>query len=448
MLHNCRLVKLGPRLISSTGVAGSKVTVSRFTAARAYFHSESEIEFIQEHDPYTVTTYSRPNIVLAKGEGSYLWDVQGKKYIDFMSGIAVTALGHSNKNIAKILSSQSSTLMHSSNLYHNEWTPQLAKNLVTKTVESGAMFNASRAFIANSGSEANEAAIKFARKWGHTKDSTGKKIELVSFKNSFHGRTYGSLSVTANSKYQDPFRPMVPGVKIGDLNDISALESLVTEHTCGVIVEPIQGEGGVNAASKEFMIALRKRCNEVDALLIYDEIQCGLGRTGDLWAHAAFSKEAHPDILTMAKALGNGFPISATVTTEAVEQVLKVGDHGTTYGGNVLASRVGHYVFSEISEPQFLSEVRRKSNILRTLLENLQQSYPNVISEIRGRGLILGLQLTTDPTPFIKTAAEYGLLIITCGTNTIRFVPALNIPDSAIYEGIDILSKVFTVHGK
>lgn len=425
-------------------LAGSSLN-TRFSkhVSSKCFHSQPEIEFIKDHDKYTVTTYARPDIVFAKGQGSYLWDVQGKKYVDFMSGIAVTALGHSNPEVCQIISSQSSTLMHSSNLYHNEWTPRLARALVTKTKESGAMKNASRAFIANSGSEANEAAIKFARKWGNLRDVSGNKFELVSFNKSFHGRTYGALSVTANRKYWEPFRPMLPGVKVGDLNDISALPQLVNERTCGVIVEPIQGEGGVNVASKEFMVALRNRCNDVGALLIYDEIQCGLGRTGDLWAHTALSEDAHPDILTMAKALGNGFPVSAAVVTESVEKILKVGDHGTTHGGNVLASRVGHFVLSRLSNPEFLAKVSRKSDRFRSHLDKLCKNYPQVVSGVRGRGLLLGLQLTTDPTPYVKAAAESGLLLITCGTNTIRLVPALNIPDSTIEEGMAILHKVF-----
>jgi acetylornithine aminotransferase len=301
------------------------------------------------------------------------------------------------------------------------------------------MHDASSVFICNSGTEANEAAIKFARKVGKVVDPSGDKFEIVSFKNAFHGRTMGSLSATPNPKYQKPFSPMVPGFKVGTYNDVEAINDLVTEKTCGVMVEPIQGEGGVQAATEEFLVALAKRCREVGAVLVYDEIQCGLSRTGTFWAHGNLPKEAHPDVLTTAKALGNGFPIGAVLVTESVSEKIKVGDHGTTFGGNPLACRVAHYLVSRLSETELQKEVLAKSAVFQERFQQLRAKYPDLISEVRGRGLILGLQLSEDPTEIVKAARERGLLIITAGTNTLRFVPSLNVTDEEIQQGLDIL---------
>jgi acetylornithine aminotransferase len=303
------------------------------------------------------------------------------------------------------------------------------------------MHEASSVFVCNSGSEANEAAIKFARKAGKVVDPSGDKYEIVSFANAFHGRTMGSLSATHNPKYQKPFSPMVPGFKVGDYNDVAGINSLVTEKTCGVIVEPIQGEGGVQVGNEEFLIALAKRCREVGAVLIYDEIQSGLSRTGTFWAHGNLPAEAHPDILTTAKALGNGFPIGAVLVTQAVSDKISVGDHGTTFGGNPLACRVAHHIVSRLSDAELLKSVDAKSKVFRGRFEKLQQRFPELITEVRGRGLILGLQLTQDPTPIVKAARERGLLVITAGTNTLRFLPSLTITEEEIAQGLDILEE-------
>ena len=307
------------------------------------------------------------------------------------------------------------------------------------------MHDASKVFICNSGSEANEAAIKFARKVGKIRQPSGEKHEIVSFNNSFHGRTMGSLSATPNPKYQKPFGPMIPGFKYGTYNDESSIADLITSKTCGVIIEPIQGEGGVNVATLSFLQALRTRCNEVGAVLIYDEIQCGLSRTGQLWAHQNLPLSAHPDILTTAKALGNGFPIGATMVTEDVAKCVVTGDHGTTFGGNPLACRLAHYIISRLSDPELQREVLEKEKIFRAGFERLQKRFPDTISEVRGRGLILGLQLTRDPTPIVTAARERGLLVITCGTNTLRFVPPLIISREEIEEGLGILEQAMEV---
>ena len=303
------------------------------------------------------------------------------------------------------------------------------------------MKDASKVFVCNSGSEANEAAIKFARKVGKLRDPSGEKFELVSFQNSFHGRTLGSLSATPNPKYQKPFAPMIPGFKYGIYNDEAGLKDLVTEKTCGVIVEPIQGEGGVMVANSSFLQALRDRCNEVGAVLIYDEIQCGLSRTGSFWAHGSLPASAHPDILTTAKALGNGFPIGATMVTEEIAKCIVTGDHGTTFGGNPLGCRLAHYIVSRLSEPALQEEVLAKEQIFRKGFKKLQVMYPDLITEVRGRGLILGVQLTRDPTPIVTAARERGLLVITAGTNTLRFVPPLIITQEEIQSGLIILGE-------
>lgn len=303
------------------------------------------------------------------------------------------------------------------------------------------MHEASRVFICNSGTEANEAAIKFARKAGKIVDPSGEKVDIVSFKHGFHGRTMGALSATHNPKYQKPFAPMVPGFKEGTYNDVAGINDLVNDKTCGVIVEPIQGEGGIFAGSEEFMIALAKRCREVGAVLIYDEIQSGMSRTGKLWAHGDLPKEAHPDILTTAKALGNGFPIGAVLVTEAVSEKIQLGDHGTTFGGNPLACRLAHHVLTKLSAPELLEGVHAKSKVFKDRFAKLQAKFPELITEARGRGLILGLQLTEDPSPIVKAARERGLLVITAGTNTLRFLPSLVMTEEEIHHGLDILEE-------
>ncbi|TLD25593.1 hypothetical protein PspLS_06264 [Pyricularia sp. CBS 133598] len=396
---------------------------------------------VREHAPFMVATYSRPSPVFVRAKGSYLWDMEERRYLDFTAGIAVTGLGHCDPQVSDILAEQGSTLMHTSNLYYNPWTLALSKALVEKTVASGGMHDAKSVFVCNSGSEANEAAIKFARKVGKVIDPSGNKTEIVSFANAFHGRTMGSLSATHNPKYQEPFAPMVPGFKCGTYNDIAAIPDLVTEKTCGVIVEPIQGEGGVQVATDDFMVALAKRCREVGALLIHDEIQCGMARTGSLWAHGRLPKEAHPDMLTTAKALGNGFPIGAIIVNGHVTEKIKVGDHGTTYGGNPLACRLAHHVLERLSDPKLHESVMGKGAVLARGLAQLRHKHSELVSEIRGRGLILGLQLTQDPAPIVAAARERGLLIITAGHNTIRFVPSLLISESEIQQGLGILDE-------
>lgn len=404
-------------------------------------------DVVAQTAPFMLATYARPTTVFQRGSGSYLWDLEGRRYLDFTGGIAVNALGHCDPGVTRVLAEQAATLMHASNLYHNPWTGVLSRQLIEETRASGGMASApaSAVFIANSGSEANEAAIKFARKVGKTRDPTGSsKTEVVSFGGAFHGRTMGSLSATHNPKYQAPFAPMVPGFRCGTYNDADAavLARLITPATCGVLVEPIQGEGGVHVGTDAFMVAVARRAREVGAVLIHDEIQCGLARTGGtLWAHAHLPAEAHPDVITTAKALGNGFPIAATIVSADVADAMKVGDHGTTYGGNPLACRVAHHVLTRLSEPALQASVVAKGAVLVRGLQQLRERFPDVISEIRGRGLILGAQLTRDPNPIVDAARAHGLLVITAGKNTLRFVPSLTVSEAEIQEGLGLLEK-------
>ncbi|KAK2758328.1 acetylornithine aminotransferase [Arachnomyces sp. PD_36] len=451
------------RFLSSSSPTSSNLPqdVQKTIAKDASLHSpdppadSATVAFLNENTPYMVPTYVRPTPMMVKGEGCYLWDMENRQYLDLTAGIAVNSLGHCDPQVAIIVADQSKTLIHASNLYHSPWIGALSKLLISTTLESGAMRDASQVFISNSGTEANEAAIKFARKVGHTLDPTGSKHELVSFKNSFHGRTLGALSATPNPKYQKPFAPMLPGFKYGTYNDIPQLETLITDKTCGVIVEPIQGEGGVHTASPEFLSALRARCTAVGAVLIFDEIQCGLSRTGSLWAHAQPSlavdgQTTHPDILTTAKALGNGIPIGATlVSGESVGKHIQTGDHGTTFGGNPLACRVAHHVLGRLASPSLQENVSKRSSQFRTGFDALRKKYPDAISEVRGSGLILGMQLseshTSKASEILAAARERGLLVITAGEGCLRFVPPLTITEKEVEAGLEILGKAMEV---
>ncbi|KAI4139570.1 MAG: hypothetical protein LQ340_007988 [Diploschistes diacapsis] len=388
---------------------------------------------------------------MQKGEGCYLWDIENRRYLDFTGGIAVNSLGHCDPGFTKLISHQANTLVHCSNLYHNPWTGPLSKLLVQKTLASGGMYNAARVFTCNSGTEANEAALKFARKVGSMRSSSSSssssspkpnpKHELLSFTSSFHGRTMGSLSATPNPKYQAPFAPLIPGFRHAPFNSTTDLDSLITASTCGVIVEPVQGEGGIHAASVGFLQALRARCSAVGAVLIYDEIQCGLGRTGALWAHSRLPRDAHPDMVTSAKALGNGFPVGAVVVSDAVARCVAVGDHGTTFGGSPLASRLAHYCVGRLADPRLHAHVRRMGALFAARFDRLRARFPRLVAETRGIGLLLGLQLTRDPAALVAAARERGLLLITAGTNTLRFAPPLVVSEREVEEGMAILES-------
>ncbi|KAF7353007.1 5-aminolevulinate synthase [Mycena venus] len=399
---------------------------------------------------YVLPVYARPDFVLSHGHGSYVYDTAGKRYLDFSAGIAVNALGHADEGVVKTIAEQAGKLLHTSNVYHNEWAPRLAELLVTLTQREGglgfspgtASSPGAKVFFSNSGTEANEGALKIARKVG--KDRGGaNKTRIACFENAFHGRSMGALSVTTNPKYQAPFAPLLPGIDVGRLNDAEGLEKLVTEETCAVIVEPIQGEGGVNAAETEWLAKLRARCDAVGAVLIFDEIQCGLYRSGTMWAHSTLPVECHPDVVTMAKPLANGYPIGAVLLRNSIAETMTAGTHGTTFGGSPLACAVGHHVLSRLSDENMVARINATSVYLNERLGELPAKFPGVLeSKVRGRGLIRGLGFLDagHPGSVVEKARAEGVFVLTAGKNVVRIVPSLNVGREEVDTAVDVIA--------
>lgn len=385
-------------------------------------------QIIQEESQYIMQTYRRADIVLARGEGVYLYDTEGRRYLDFMSGIAVTALGHSDPQVAATIAEAATTLTHVSNLYYTIPQVELAKRLVTHSF-------ADRVFFANSGTESVEGALKFARKRALVQHGEGKS-GIVAFKSGFHGRTMGALSTTYKAIYREPFGPLLDGVSFAPFNDLEAARALIGPDTGAVIVEPVQGEGGINAATSEFLRGLRELCDEHGATLIFDEIQCGLGRTGRLWAHEAFG--VTPDIMTLAKPLANGLPIGAILLTEEVASTVGYGEHGTTFGGGPLVCSVANVVFDRVAQPEFLAAVTANGEYLRQQLRELDS--PHVL-EVRGAGLMVGVDLDIPAAQVMAAARSAGLLVINAGETTLRIAPPLIITKEQIDEGVAVLAK-------
>lgn len=383
-------------------------------------------------EQYVLHTYARAPFVIERGKGVRVYDTDGKAYLDFVSGIAVNALGYGDPDVLQAIAEQAGRLMHVSNLYHTIPQALLAKLLVEASF-------ADKVFFCNSGTESVEAAIKFARKWAKTMYAEDK-TDFVAFSEAFHGRTLGSLALTPRPHYQDPFRPLMPGAKFATFNDLASAEGLVDEHTCAVIVEPVQGEGGVNLADPVFLRGLRQLCDRKGALLIFDEVQCGLGRTGTLWAHEPYGVK--PDIMTLAKPLGGGLPIGATLMTQAVADTIKPGDHGSTFAANPVVCSVAQVVFKKISNPDFLAHVRYMGSYLYEDLVELQHKYP-FIQEIRGRGLIWGIATSLDVGPAVQTCQENGLLTCKAGNQVLRLLPPLVVQRQDIDEAVAILDKAF-----
>ena len=383
---------------------------------------------ITDEARYLMQTYRRADVVLERGEGVYLYDTDGKRYLDFMSGIAVAALGHADPEVTAAVAEQAATLTHVSNLYHTIPGVGLARRLVTHSF-------ADRVFFTNSGAEAIEGALKFARKWARTRAGEGKH-EIVAFGGSFHGRTMGALSVTYKAIYREPFAPLVPGVCFAPFNDLDAARALMSDATCAVIVEPVQGEGGIHAATPEFLRGLRALCDQHQALLIFDEIQCGLGRTGRLWAHEASG--VVPDIMTLAKPLANGLPIGAILLTEEVAAAVGYGEHGSTFAGGPLVTRVAQVVFDRVSDPAFLAAVTENGAYLRARLRDLNSP---LVVEVRGSGLLIGVELNTAVAPVVAAAREAGLLIINAGETTLRIAPPLIVTPDHIDQAVAILGE-------
>lgn len=364
------------------------------------------------HD-YLVQTYVRPDFVLVRGEGMTVYDSEGNAYADWVAGIAVNALGYGDKGVMERIQGQLKTgLIHLSNLYHNVPQAELARLLVEKSF-------ADRVFFSNSGTEANEGAIKFARRVAYDSGNP-HKTELVTFADAFHGRTMGALSLTPKDKYQKPFKPLLAGVTIAEYNNIESARNAITENTCAVILEPIQGEGGIHIASDEFLRAVRQFCDEKGAVLIFDEVQCGVGRTGKLWAHEWSG--VTPDIMTIAKPLASGLPMGAILVTQRIADHIHAGDHGSTFAGNPFVTHVAEYVVNRISSPEFLAHVESVGTYLQ---ERLSEINSPLIHEVRGRGLMVALELKGDVSAIIKAGYQHGLLLVNAGTNVIRLVPPL-----------------------
>ncbi|WP_099203031.1 aspartate aminotransferase family protein [Miniphocaeibacter massiliensis] len=392
-------------------------------------------KFIDISEENVLKTYNRMPVVFKNGKDVYLYDEDGKEYLDFLSGIGVIGLGYSNKKYVEEIKTQVENLLHTSNLFYTATVAEAAKKL---TKISGM----SKVFFTNSGAEAIEGALKVAKKYAYEKNGTDD-YEIIAFNHSFHGRTIGSLSVTGNESYRKPFMPLLSGIKFAELNDIDSVKKLVTEKTIAMIVEPIQGEGGINVAEGKFLKELEEICKNKDILLILDEIQCGVGRTGSFYRYQKF--DIKPDVVTTAKALGNGVPVGAFLLNEkAANSSLKPGDHGTTYGGNPLAGRAISTVLDIFEEENILENVKRITPYLEEKLENLVKEYEFII-ERRGEGLIQGIKLTENKNAgeIMKKALENGLVITVSEGNVLRFLPPLIINENNIDEMISKLEKSF-----
>ena len=383
-----------------------------------------------DFDQYLVPNYAPAAFIPVRGQGSRVWDQSGRELIDFAGGIAVNSLGHCHPALVKALTEQANTLWHISNVFTNEPTLRLAHKLVDATF-------AERVFFCNSGAEANEAAFKLARRVAHDRFGP-EKHEIIAALNSFHGRTLFTVSVGGQPKYSDGFGPKIEGISHIPYNDLDALKAVISDKTCAVVIEPIQGEGGVLPADQAYLEGARALCNEHNALLIFDEVQSGMGRTGELFAYMHYG--VTPDILSSAKSLGGGFPIGAMLTTTDLAKHLAVGTHGTTYGGNPLACAVGEAVLDIVNAPEVLAGVKAKHAQFKQRLQAIGEKY-GIFSEIRGLGLLLGCALTDAWKGKAKTvldaATAEGVMVLQAGPDTVRFAPSLVVEDADINEGLD-----------
>lgn len=385
-------------------------------------------------DEVMVPCYNPMDAIMDKGKGSRLWDTEGKEYVDFAAGIAVSCLGHCHPVMVDAIQKQSQKIWHLSNTMTNEPALRLAQKLVEKTF-------ADKVFFANSGAEANEAALKLARRWAHERFGDSKN-EIIAFTQGFHGRTFFTVTVGGQAAYSDGFGPKPQGITHLPFNDVDALRSQISERTCAIILEPIQAEGGIINPTSEFIQAARELCNEHNALLIFDEVQTGNGRTGNLYAYQGLN--VTPDILTTAKAMGGGIPIGAMLTTKELAIYMKVGTHGSTYGGNPLACAVSLAVMEEISKPDFLEGVKRREQLFRKGLETINAKY-GIFDATRGQGLLIGAPLIASwhgrAREILVQAGKEGLLVLIAGPNVMRMTPALNIPEADIAEGFVRLDR-------
>ncbi|MBD8640496.1 acetylornithine transaminase [Sphingomonas sp. CFBP 13733] len=381
--------------------------------------------------------YPRCGVRPVRGEGAYLFGEDGQQYLDFASGIAVNALGHGHPHLTKAIADQAATLMHVSNLYGSPQGEHLAQRLIDNTF-------ADTVFFTNSGAEAVECAIKTARRY-HFANGNPERHTLITFDTAFHGRTLGTISATNQAKMRDGFEPLLPGFAYAKFNDLQGALALIDDTTAGFLVEPIQGEGGIRQASPEFLQGLRKACDEHGLLLVLDEVQCGYGRTGKLFAHELYG--ITPDIMSVAKGIGGGFPLGACLATEEAAKGMVAGTHGSTYGGNPLAMAAGEAVLDVILEDGFLEHVATMGDRLRQGLEQMIPNHDHLFDSVRGTGLMLGLKLKSDSRAFVAFARDHhNLLLVAAGENVIRILPPLVIDESHIAECIDKLSTAARVY--
>ncbi len=392
---------------------------------------ETDEQIYAKDEQDYMPVFARYKIVLDHGDGVYVYDTQGKKYLDYLGGIAVNVLGHAHPALVKAVAEQAGKMIHCSNLYYTQVQADAAEKLVK-------LSGLGKVFFGNSGAEANEGAIKLARKYAHNIDP--EKSQIISANMSFHGRTIATLTATGQPHYHEGFGPLPEGFDYVDYNDIEALESMMSEKTAAVMLETIQGEGGVHVPDKEYFQKVRALCDKYDALLILDEIQCGMGRTGKFFAYEQYGIK--PDIVTLAKGLAGGVPIGAFIASDKVSTAFKAGDHGSTFGGNPLACAGANVVLDTIVNDGLLQHVEEVGAYLRKGLEELKEAYPSLITEVRGMGLIQGMQLTKPGRDIVNRCLDYGL-IINCTVGTVlRFVPPLIIEKQHVDELISVLKKV------
>lgn len=398
--------------------------------------AEQTKQTIQQDQTYIMQTYARPPFVLDHGEGVYLYDTEGQRYLDFVAGIAVNALGYGDSEVAQVVADQASRLIHTSNLYHTAPGAALAEMLIEKSP------GLDRVFFSNSGSESVEGAIKFARKYART-HYKHEKTTVVACTSSFHGRSMGAVAVTAREKYRTPFMPVMPGVRFTDFNNLPALYEAIDEDVCAVIMEPVQGEGGINVATPEFFERVRTLCDRYGACLIADEIQCGMGRTGSLWAYEQYTVQ--PDIMTVAKPLGGGLPIGAILMKQKIADALSVGEHGTTFGGGPLVTSVARVVLNRISQPDFLAHVRQVGDYLEQALTSLMKDFPEKVLEVRGRGLMRGIQVRQSAATIRQACQDRGLFVAISGEDVLRLLPPLIVEEAHVDEAMAVLREVLGV---
>ena len=389
-------------------------------------------ELIEKEKKYLFQTYSRPAMVLDKGEGMKVWDLEGKQYYDFIGGIAVNALGYSHPKLVQAMKEQAEKLIHCSNLFYSEPQIILAQMLVELSYGD-------KVFFGNSGAEVNEGAIKLTVKY--FKEQNKDKYKIIYMKNSFHGRTIATLAATGQYKYQKDYLPLLPKFKEAIFNDLESVKAAVDEEVAAILVEPIQGEGGIKIATQEFIKGLRELCNKEGILLIFDEIQCGLGRTGKMFAYQHYGVE--PDILTIAKSLGGGIPIGALIAKDNIASSFKPGDHGTTFGGNPVACAVAIAFLKVLKEENLIEKCQKKGEYFKDKLKDLKEKYPEKIEEIRGFGLMVGMELKEEGQEIVKKCLEEGILINCADKKVLRFLPPLIVKEKEIDYLIDILDKVF-----